>query len=117
MATTNKKQKPKPAAPATMRRTGRIPLTEEERSFVVKIGQEITEKREKKIYRNKKMTQSDLSHLAFSTPSHINKIEQGTTEVGLIKFMHICAAIGADPMELLRKVWPGFLKYHSERNE
>lgn len=102
---------------ATDRSTGRIPLTEEEWDFVRQLGQQFTEKRNKTTFRNKKMTQADLSHLAFSTPSHINKVEMGKTEVGIIKFMHICAATGTTPMEVLGKIWPDFLEYHNKRHK
>ena len=97
-------------------RGGRQPIDSEERVFLERIGKHLSEHMNNKTNRDRKMSQIDLGYLAFTNPSHVNKVLQGAAEPGILKFLHLCAALDADPKLIIEEIWPDFLKYRKQRS-
>jgi hypothetical protein len=98
------------------RSSGRQPIDPQERVFLETIGKYLLEQMNNRTNRDRKMNQVDLGYLAFTNPSHVNKVLKGTAEPGILKFLHLCAALDVDPRLIIEEIWPDFIKYREERS-
>lgn len=106
----------KPGSSTANRGGGRQPIDPHERVFLEMIGKHLSEQMNERTNRDRKMSQIDLGYLAFTNPSHVNKVLKGSAEPGILKFLHLCAALEIDPRSIIEQIWPDFLKYREERS-
>jgi len=59
-------------------------------------------------------TQMDVAICIDSYPNYVSKVEKEGMEPGLIRFLYLAAALNKRPEELLKNVWPAFLKHYKK---
>lgn len=82
-------------------------LPEEEIALLKLFGADLAAER-----RAQDKTQLDIAIPMNSHPQYISQLENEGMEPGLIKLLYLAAALEKKPEDLLKNVWPAFLKYY-----
>jgi len=59
-------------------------------------------------------TQMEMAISMNTHTYYLSRVEGGTMEPGLIKFLYLAAALGKTPQELLKNTWPAFLEHYNK---